>query len=90
MSFSILLRRKRRIAVIVRLGRGLILVQRLYQVVFRNRAQLCTSGMVAPAAHRQVGRRPSVSFEAQPLEKLFFDENFRNLPPAVRPGIPAR
>jgi hypothetical protein len=32
--------------------------------------------MTAPAAHCQVGRRPSVSLEAQPLEKLLFDENF--------------
>jgi hypothetical protein len=32
--------------------------------------------MTAPAAHCQVGRRPSVSLEAQPLEKLLLDENF--------------
>jgi hypothetical protein len=59
-----------------RLGCGLIPAQRLFQVAVGNRPQLGASRMTAPAAHRQVGRRPSVGLEAEPLKKLLFDENF--------------
>jgi hypothetical protein len=60
---------------------------------FRSFSEMCAFNSSvppdAPAAHGQVGRRPSISLEAQPLEKLLLDEDFVVARREVRPGIPA-